>query len=562
MQKKEMDLQRFNDELDLNQLNENLSLMATVNFSKDMKFPSEDPVFSLMTLHSTWYSGEINSLHDAYQRLNGRLGGSTPSSFWHKPPTDGIVKMHVPIASDIASTSADLLFGEMPEVTIPEAEEAGENSREAQTQERLDEIIEESDIGSKLLEAGETASALGGVYLVPTWDSTIADYPILAINQPDTAIPEFKWGHLVRVTFHKVIDRREKQGKHVVYRLLECHEVGVIKNALFVGSDRELGKQIPLTEHPVTESLLDEINTGYDKLMPVYVPNVKPNRVFRGSSHGQSDLSGIEPLMDALDEVYSSWMRDVRLARGRIIVPESFLEGPSMDSGKKNEPYYDNDRAVYVNMSIDPLSLSGNPIVAQQFAIRSEDHRKTAYELLERIVSHAGYSPQTFGLNIDGQSQTGTALQLRERKSYTTRSKKWRHWKSALQRVFETMLFIDKEILGNRDIDVFRPNCKLGDSMAVDINSLSTAIQALANATAVSTDTKVRMLHPDWSEEQVEAEVERILEESGGGSQAPAPDEFAPDVTGEMEIDEFGNVITTDNLETEIEEEDPFNTEA
>jgi hypothetical protein len=40
-------------------------------------------------------------------------------------------------------------------------------------------------------------------------------------------------------------------------------------------------------------------------------------------------------------------------------------------------------------------------------------------------------------------------------------------------------------------------------------------VQAMRTAEAASTDTLVRMLHPDWDEEQIAAEVALIKEESG-----------------------------------------------
>jgi hypothetical protein len=47
----------------------------------------------------------------------------------------------------------------------------------------------------------------------------------------------------------------------------------------------------------------------------------------------------------------------------------------------------------------------------------------------------------------------------------------------------------------------------------------------ISDAQAVSTDTKVRMLHPEWTEDQIKAEVQKIVDE---GKIAPLdnPDQF------------------------------------
>lgn len=509
-----------------------LTIRANLNFSEDFQFPLQDPIYTLMSMHSAWYSGDPNLIHETYKSMVGKVGGSAKSSFWTKKEEDGIVKLHVPIASDIASTSADMLFAELPEITIPEAEK---NNRDGVVaQERLDEIVEESGLANRLLEAAETCAAIGGVYLVPTWDLSIANHPILAINQADNAIPEFKWGYLYAVTFYRVV----YEDNDVTYRHLERHESGKILNGLFRGTRHKLGRQVPLSELPATRGLMEEIPTGWNKLMARYIPNMKPNRRFRGSPHGQSDFAGIEPLMDSLDEVYSSWMRDIRLARARIIVPETYLDFEDRD-GKKS-PYFDVDKAIYTALSMDPIAAKEHSITLHQFDIRAEEHKNSAYELLERIITHAGYSPQTFGLQMEGRADTGTALNIRERKTYITRQKKWKYWKNALEDVLEMMLHIDSYILKN-PTPVLRPTLKLTDSMSRDLASLATSLQALNNAQAVSIDTRVRLLHPDWSEEQIEKEIERIKEEQGIGKEPELPDPLAP--TNIDDMDDMGDDI-------------------
>ena len=53
-----------------------------------------------------------------------------------------------------------------------------------------------------------------------------------------------------------------------------------------------------------------------------------------------------------------------------------------------------------------------------------------------------------------------------------------------------------------------------------DISQLAQIVEQLERAGAVSTQTKVDILHPDWSEEQRAEEVERIRAENGMNAQA------------------------------------------
>ena len=54
---------------------------------------------------------------------------------------------------------------------------------------------------STLIEAAETCAALGGVFLRVVWDTDIQDRPWIDLVPPDAAVPEFKYGRLVAVTF-------------------------------------------------------------------------------------------------------------------------------------------------------------------------------------------------------------------------------------------------------------------------------------------------------------------------------------------------------------------------
>ena len=51
--------------------------------------------------------------------------------------------------------------------------------------------------------------------------------------------------------------------------------------------------------------------------------------------------------------------------------------------------------------------------------------------------------------------------------------------------------------------------------MSNDLSTMSSALQMLNSAAAVSTELKIQMLHPDWTQKQVAEEVERVKRENG-----------------------------------------------
>jgi A118 family predicted phage portal protein len=483
--------------------------------NKNISFPPKEIIQEYSEIYEAdaWFSGSAERLANFYAGSvypTGSLANDFFSDiynqtvapkrkFWAKELYDERrVMVHVPIAGDIARTSADLLFSESPKFTV----------QNEQTQKRLEEIILSSNIQNKLIEGAETASAIGGIYYKINWSADDFNYPILSIAQPDSAIPVFKWGKLVECTFWKEIKKEELKNTSIVYRLLEHHSKGKIEYGLYKGDEDFLGMRIGLQAIEETSGLLDEINTGIDDILCRYIPNVLPNKKYRGSNFGQSDFASLYGLMDALDETYSSWMRDIRLAKSRIIVPESFLQ-----KTENGDFVFDVDREVFTPLDIDPITSKDVGVTMSQFEIRAEQYEKTILELLHRIISSSGYSPQSFGLSIDGNT-SGVALSLRERQSYITKEKKTRYWKPALIDLIYLMLQVDSIHLNSRVVPE-KPNIEFGDSEQTDMNRIASTIDLLARSMSASIETRIKMINPDLSEQQVIEEVEKIKEENG-----------------------------------------------
>src|SRR5690606_29590816 len=110
---------------------------------------------------SARYSGDAQQIADVDARLVRR---GPPGPFRAREVREERrVMLRVPVAGDIASVAGDLLFSEVRDIRIAEAygERAPRDAIEAQ--DRLWQLIDDGGVHSKLLEAAETASALGGV---------------------------------------------------------------------------------------------------------------------------------------------------------------------------------------------------------------------------------------------------------------------------------------------------------------------------------------------------------------------------------------------------------------
>jgi hypothetical protein len=210
-------------------------------------------------------------------------------------------------------------------------------------------------------------------------------------------------------------------------------------------------------------------------------------------------------------------MRDIRLGKSRIVVPADALEPAVFGGGRGAGKSFDADREVFTELEVDPQHMDITPV---QFDLRTAEHAETALHLFERIVSEAGYSPQTFGLKIEGRAESGTALRLREARTFKTMARKQRYWAPALADACELLLILDGAIFG-RAVTAERPRVTWAEETATP-QEVAQTLTLLRTAEAASTETMVRMLHADWDDQLVTAEVERIRADRGTPVPEPA----------------------------------------
>lgn len=322
------------------------------------KHLQEDSVYSNYRTLSAYYSGKPSELTRA-------------SNFWKSNTCKN--KVHVPIAASIASFSSDLLFGEPP---LFYAEGGGKAPTAEERQARLDYILRSNNFVSSLSGASEICASLGDIYIKINWDTALLDCPILSIVTPECAYPEYEQGILTGIHFIAA-SKAETSGNAVNYTY-EYYANGTIRTERYKGTSDSLG------------TLIDtfEINTGINKILAIHIQN-KPNARM---NYGKSDYTGLITLFDALDESYSSWVRDMQLGKARLIIPKDYLH-LKVNELNENQTVWQFNKDDEIFVALD-CGTNDVPITMTQAEIRSEQHKSLCDNLLERIVSEAGYSPQ------------------------------------------------------------------------------------------------------------------------------------------------------------------------
>lgn len=429
------------------------------------------------------------------------------------PPGEKRTRYHIPLAGDIAATSADLLFSRFPKVA----------AKDKGTQTVLDQLLDDG-AHATFLEAAEMCSALGGVFLRTVWDTEVSDRPWIDLVAADAAVPRFSYRKLVGVTFWRILS---DDGKEVV-RHLETHVPGQnrIVHGVYKGDQQDLGRQYALTDFPETQQFAQYLTAGDSIEFPdqpkdastvTYIPNMLPNRIWRqlgpqAAPLGRSDYSGCETLLDALDETWTSWMRDIQLAKARLIVPQGYVD----NIGRGKGGVFDPDRQVYVPVA----SLAGSggasqDIMANQFKIRYLEHKQTISEAISQVVRRAGYSVGDFGEDDSTVALTATEIEARERRSLITRDKKILYWRPATRDILYGLLSVQASMFGDKSITVERPDINWTEIVLPDKLEIAQTAAALAGAEAASKQTLVQMVHPDWTTDQINEEVQRINLEVG-----------------------------------------------
>lgn len=490
-----------------------------------------------------WYQGDPDCLARVYADAVGYgmanplvtsegsiVGRDRQRWFWGRrlgaTPDLADARLHVPLAGDIATTSADLLFAEPPTIAVDGEDGGVSKDAPRPTTDRLTMLMTEGGFLPVLIEAAEICASMSGVYLRAGWVDDVADHAIIDAIQPDCAVPEWVAGRLKAVTFWRCLEDNGGTGTtSKVLRHLERHEVingeGVVLHGLYHGSDGVLGTLVDLAEHPYTEALaasaepargadsplIQQVVTGAKRLAVEWIPNMRPARKLSRTPYGRSDYDGIEPVLDSVDEAWSSWMRDLRLGKGRILIPAAYLQ----NQGRGRGALFDAEQAVFTQVDAMPAS-EGLAMQSVQFAIRVAEHQQTVTSLVAECLRGAGYSTQTFGLTGD-VAATATEVVARERKSFTTRGRKILYWKPALARLLQTALEIDIAHYKPDGVKPELPKIRFPDGVAQDPLSVAQTVSLINGAESASLYTRIALLNPDWEDAQIREEIDRIRDD-------------------------------------------------
>lgn len=416
-----------------------------------------------------------------------------------------------PSAKIAARTLAAFLFGEDPTIGHDDDTVA----------DRLRALVADSNLPATLLEAAYTQIVEGEVFLRPTWDVEVdPDHAIVTAIAGSRVIPRFRYGRLLDaavVTEWVSTVASAITGTGTTYRrLVEVYVPGGIERRLFVGAADRLGSEVPLDSWIDTDGLDPEVDTGIPEPLLVHVPLGRDTE----SPHGVSLFDGLEAIILGLHRLYSQEQHDAEMARRRIAVSEEFVKR----DGAGN-PVVDRRTDLFVlsEAAAGAVGAERRPVEPIEFGDDLVMRERVAGRFREFLIA-CGIAPDTLDATETGGAISGTSRRLAQALTLQTVGAVGRYWQHALGRALRLAMMIERTHLSaSLPAEIAPPTVTLADGLIDDEAELARILADLDSAEAISTEQKIRRVHPEWTDDQVDEEIARIRETAPAAPPAPAP---------------------------------------
>lgn len=416
-----------------------------------------------------------------------------------------------PLADRITQAFSDLLYGEDPEFKAAEEDD----------QEGLDEIVKENDLPSELRRMAADCSAEGEQWYRIYVDPAASERPLVEFHSRLDVVPLFKGRRIVAAAFISHLSTQEiKRGGEtdmVQWRHVEIQTDKMTRNLLFRGNLSTLGKVKPLSEQPETADLPEEWNHGLDVMLAGRVVN----KVGRDWRLGVSDFQNIKDQLLDLNEARVIMAENARLtAKSRMVVPlEAINANGTFDAGS--------DVIVHesINQSMD--DKNAGPYAILQYTFEAGPLNEHINQLRSTALTGVGLMEQFIGSGdgLEGNAgASGTSLKTRLIPTTLAAAGRGRFHDDVIPEMLRRMQMVDalpeaQMGLANKWKAADKaPTFERTSVLPEDPNEETDRHVAAVGGEIESRFTAVKALHPDWDDDAVNEELDRIKEDAQSGA--------------------------------------------
>ncbi|EQA6976868.1 hypothetical protein ACX6RD_003077, partial [Listeria monocytogenes] len=299
-----------------------------------------------------------------------------------------------------------------------------------------------------------------------------------------------------------------------------------------IGAER-LPEQITSYLYTNNIQLNHSVSIGLKSMGAYLINNSPSNTRYPHLNLGESDLSQCTNYLFAVDYFFTVYMREGEKTKTKIAASERMFRKKVNKSTDKEEwsMNVDEDYFMQFKGTLDAGAKLNDMIQFMQGDFRDGSYRETMEYFAQKAVSKSGYNPATF--NLGNREVKATEIWSLQDATVRKIEKK----KRLIQNVYEQMLWDYLYLLTsgakNKEKAIMRDETRViiefPDPMTVNLNELSSTLNNMNSALAMSVEEKVKLIHPKWEDEEVQAEVKRIYLENAIGE---VPD---PEAIGGME---------------------------
>lgn len=371
----------------------------------------------------------------------------------------------------------------------------------------LQSLIEDNHLHALNLEAAVPCIVDGEVYYKLDVDETVSDRAIISTVEASAAFPVFKFRRLVEVAFVRSLGKTD--GGRIL-RHAEIRRKGLIEHKLFAGTPTKLGEEIDLADYPETMELAPLTETGVEDLLVRHVP------FWRASGdHGISVFRGKEGLVDAIYGLYSQDQHDAEMSKKRVAMAETYIKRDS-----NNNIVFDRNTDVLAlsEEAAGALGSDARPVIPIDFTDSTVMGDRIGQRIDEFLLA-CGIAPQSAGRDVSGGAESGTARKLAQALTLQTVGTTGRYFKAALKDILDLALYEVEPTMLNRKLPrgkaAMDVQVAMRDGFVDDIVEQTARVAEAKQAGIMSIEQAVTELHPDWSEDEIAAEVQKIIEDEG-----------------------------------------------
>jgi Phage portal protein, SPP1 Gp6-like len=445
----------------------------------------------------------------------------------------------------IAKKSADFLFGENASFSAGK----GDNSTE---QERMDEWTETNDISILNYESALSNSYRGDAfYKVRYGQAEGGELPkefdpfrvIIEQQNAEYVFPEHAIGDTNKIiAYHVAIPYQPDMSKEIWNLDIESHYAGRIEYATFEMKPLNYNMDGEVTNFKITGEFVKArrvVETGVPMPLVVHIPNYATD----DSWEGIDDITELRPIMDEINN---------RLSQIAIILDKHSDPAISVPAGSLQE---DADGNPTFRVGLDKVfETMGKDDVKPEY-ITWDGQLQNAFTELDKLVQYlltiAEIPEVAIGMGDSGTSgSSGLAIKWRMNSLLAKVNRKRQYYNKGLKRVFMIAQLLEKSV-GTANYELFTPLINFRDGLPKDEMEMANIVSTRTGGAITMSQKRALMYLDDMTEEQAEAELERIKEEE----EANAP-QFADPSIFNAEEDEEAVVDEEEDVEEEETKEE------